>query len=595
MADNVAITEGSGTTIATEDVSGVQHQKVKVEFGADGVATLVSSTDPLPVDLGSNNDVTLATLPDTAAGDLAAINSAVSGTVTVDGSGVTQPVSGTVTANLSSADNTVLDNIDTNTAAAKTALETAGGLLVNLGANNDVTVTGSVTADLGANNDVTMATLPDTASGDLAAINAALSGTLTVTGGGGGTEYTEDAAAASDPVGNALMLVREDARAGSLTSADGDNVALRGNNKGEAYVKATDTDALLTTIDSDTSTLAGAVSGTEMQVDVVSSALPTGAATAANQQTDALTDTELRATPVPISGSVTADLGVNNDVTVTGTVDLGATDNAVLDSIAAKDFSTETTLAAINAKMVTGTDIGDVTINNSTGAAAVNIQDGGNTITVDGTVAATQSGSWSLAANQSVNVAQMNGVATTMGNGASGTGVQRVTIASDSTGQIISRGDIAHDAADSGNPLKVGGKAQSHLADPAEVSAANDRVNALFDRVGRQAVYQGYVLKSAVINTSTSGDNTIVAAVATKRIRVLAVAIVSDGTTDVRWESGASGTALTGQIPLQAREGYTISNPWGLFETAAVNTLLNLELTAAVNVHGWVTYIEVDD
>lgn len=41
-----------------------------------------------------------------------------------------------------------------------------------------------------------------------------------------------------------------------------------------------------------------------------------------------------------------------------------------------------------------------------------------------------------LAANQSVNVAQINGVATTMGNGVSGTGVQRVTIASDSTGQV---------------------------------------------------------------------------------------------------------------------------------------------------------------
>lgn len=38
-----------------------------------------------------------------------------------------------------------------------------------------------------------------------------------------------------------------------------------------------------------------------------------------------------------------------------------------------------------------------------------------------------------LAANQSVNVAQMNGVATTMGNGVAGTGVQRVVIASDNT------------------------------------------------------------------------------------------------------------------------------------------------------------------
>ncbi|MEW6303505.1 MAG: hypothetical protein AB1705_08550 [Verrucomicrobiota bacterium] len=35
-----------------------------------------------------------------------------------------------------------------------------------------------------------------------------------------------------------------------------------------------------------------------------------------------------------------------------------------------------------------------------------------------------------------VNVSQMNGVAVTMGNGVSGTGVQRVTLASDSTGQV---------------------------------------------------------------------------------------------------------------------------------------------------------------
>lgn len=41
-----------------------------------------------------------------------------------------------------------------------------------------------------------------------------------------------------------------------------------------------------------------------------------------------------------------------------------------------------------------------------------------------------------LPANQSVNEAQINGVAVTMGNGVSGTGVQRVTIASDSTGNL---------------------------------------------------------------------------------------------------------------------------------------------------------------
>lgn len=50
MADNIAVTAGAGTTVATEDVSGVHHQKVKVEFGSDGVATMVDASNPLPVD-----------------------------------------------------------------------------------------------------------------------------------------------------------------------------------------------------------------------------------------------------------------------------------------------------------------------------------------------------------------------------------------------------------------------------------------------------------------------------------------------------------------------------------------------------------------
>jgi hypothetical protein len=64
---------------------------------------------------------------------------------------------------------------------------------------------------------------------------------VTLSGGGsGGTQYTEDAAAAANPVGTVLNLVRSDARAGGLTDADGDNVSARGTNSGELYVKHVD-------------------------------------------------------------------------------------------------------------------------------------------------------------------------------------------------------------------------------------------------------------------------------------------------------------------------------------------------------------------
>lgn len=159
---------------------------------------------------------------------------------------------------------------------------------------------------------------------------------------GGGTQYTEDAAAAANPVGNALNLVRDDARGGSLTTTDGDNVAARGTNAGELYVKHVDSipatqsgtwnitnvsgtvslptgaataakqPALGTagTASADVITVQGIASMTALKTDgsavtqpvsASSLPLPTGAATAANQQTDALTDTQLRASAVPVS------------------------------------------------------------------------------------------------------------------------------------------------------------------------------------------------------------------------------------------------------------------------------------------------------
>jgi len=80
---------------------------------------------------------------------------------------------------------------------------------------------------------------------------------------------------------------------------------------------------------------------------------------------------------------------------------------------------------------VTGTGTAVVTIRGSEGCSAV---------AIDLPLPAGSNIIGKLTANQSVNVAQINGVTTTMGNGVSGTGVQRVTIASDSTGNIATIG-----------------------------------------------------------------------------------------------------------------------------------------------------------
>lgn len=100
-------------------------------------------------------------------------------------------------------------------------------------------------------------------------------------------------------------------------------------------------------------------------------------------------------------------------------------------------------------------------------------------------------------------------------------------------------------------------------------------------------------IKFAVIDSASAGDNTIVAAVTGKKIVVLSYALVSAGATTARFESGAGGTALTGQMTLAASTVLSCGfNEAGWFETAA-GALLNLELSAAVSVDGHLSYIEV--
>ncbi len=161
----------------------------------------------------------------------------------------------------------------------------------------------------------------------------------------------------------------------------------------------------------DRKNVAGDTDG-HMQVDVQSSALPAGAATAANQST---ANTALAAiqTAVEILDNVVSGNEAQVDV-VTSALPTGA--------------ATETTLAAVQ--------------------TAVELID----------------------------------------NAISGSEMQ-VDIVSGTVTASNAAGDVAHDAADSGNPVKVGGKAVAHDGtEPGTAVAENDRANFTTDRYGRQLV-----------------------------------------------------------------------------------------------------------
>ena len=97
----------------------------------------------------------------------------------------------------------------------------------------------------------------------------------------------------------------------------------------------------------------------------------------------------------------------------------------------------------------------------------------------------------------------------------------------------------------------------------------------------------------AAISAASSGNNTLVAAVTSKKIRVLALAVVADDAVTFKLQSGAGGTDLTGAHSFVANGGLVLPfNPQGWCETAA-GALLNASLGGAVGVRGCLVYVTV--
>lgn len=100
-------------------------------------------------------------------------------------------------------------------------------------------------------------------------------------------------------------------------------------------------------------------------------------------------------------------------------------------------------------------------------------------------------------------------------------------------------------------------------------------------------------MATAAINAASSGDNTLVAAVTGKRIRVHAYELSASAAANGKFKDGAA-TDLTGLIYLAAAGAAAdaverTNDADGLFQTTAGNALV-LNLSAAVAVGGWVDY-----
>lgn len=196
-----------------------------------------------------------------------------------------------------------------------------------------------------------------------------------------------------------------------------------------------------------------------------------------------VTDVQLRATPVPVSGTVTVTDGAgalnvivdssalpslaatstkqSDGSQKTQVVDgagnvIGATSNALDINIKSGNPTTITATQATGSNLHTVVDSGTITtvtavtaITNALPAGAALLGKVGIDQTTPGTTNRVDIGVFPD--NEPFNIAQMNGVAVTMGNGGSGTGVQRMTLASDSTGNIATIGTSVTPGTAAGN------------------------------------------------------------------------------------------------------------------------------------------------
>lgn len=97
-------------------------------------------------------------------------------------------------------------------------------------------------------------------------------------------------------------------------------------------------------------------------------------------------------------------------------------------------------------------------------------------------------------------------------------------------------------------------------------------------------------MPSAVVSVASSGDNTVIAAQgAGTFIRVFGFSLVCASSVNATWKNGAA--ALTGAYPFPANGGISRSQSNEPIFTLSENTALVLNLSAAVQTSGEVTYV----
>ena len=369
--------------------------------------------------------------------------------------------------------------------------------LVSAGQNgtwNITNVSGTVSLPTGA---ATAAKQPalgtaGTPSADVITVQGVSGGTnLNVNcaaGCGSGTSYTEDAAAAADPVGIAIISRRRDTMTTAEVSADGDNIGLISTNKGELRINDASVNTVLGTT-ADSAWASGAGSAISLLKTIATASLDTTAA--------AVNVTQVAGAAISQgNGTAATAIRVALPTDGTGVVGLNAGTNLV-----GKVGIDQTTVGTTNA----------------------------------------------------VSLAQLGANTVSTGNGTAGTGTLRVSIASDSTGQVA----LATGANTIGATYGFAGTATTTITRPADATAyaAND---ALSDSTSAPTT-GGFTLSSMCRASGGSGILTDMAIVYSGNTAVTASVYLYDSAPTAQNDNAAWSVSDSDQLKLVGIVPFTLT------------------------------------
>lgn len=213
----------------------------------------------------------------------------------------------------------------------------------------------------------------------------------------------------------------------------------------------------------------------------------------------------------------------------------------------------------------------------------------------------------SISGNQAVNVAQMNGVATSMGNGTTDTGTQRVSLSSDSTGQVkLATGSNtigALTANQSVNVAQVNGATASTAATGVQKVGVVGNAGAAFDAATGAAPPANAVLLGglgsgatggfvtavpvcdtfAAVNISTATTTLLVTGTSGRHVRVCSLNLVAGAAQNVTLISGTGSTCGTGTAAIigstTASSGWNFAANGGIALGNGIGTVLRTVAT----------------